>query len=127
VDTKSDFFSAPFYNTRMLRPVDAVPPRALGQRRQGITYLGKTLQTVTAVTLTAVLAVPAVAVAGTDSAQVIRSAQRRNRISGPANLQREIVDHGRVQMTPRQVLVFRRVVSPTRVMPRAVRQGPGEE
>jgi hypothetical protein len=122
VNEQPDFFAPTIYQpSRVLRPADLAPPRAtLRQRHPELVYLARGMQTAAAVALTAVLALPTQSVTGSESAQIIRPHLQR-RPTPPRKVQLEAVDHRRVQMRPRQVLIFRPVVKPTKALPRPYR------
>jgi hypothetical protein len=88
--------------------------------------LNRGLQTAAAVVIAVVLAVPEYSVAGSESAQVVRPIRGRARFVTPRKSQLETLDYRRVHMKPRQVLVFRPVVRPTKAMPRAFRDDADE-
>jgi hypothetical protein len=124
MNAQPDFFSSSIYQQRVLRHVDAPPPRTTwGKRRPRLVYLGKGVHTATAVAITAMLALPTQFVAGTESAQVIRPLQHRRPISMRKS-SFEAVDHRRVQMRPTHVLAFRPVGRPTKALPRSYRTDP---
>lgn len=111
----------------MLRPVDAPPPSAtLGRQRAMFAYLGRGAQTAAIVALAAVLPVSDDSVAGSESVHVLRPLGHRAQFVPPRKAQLETLDHRRVHVRPRQVLVFRPVVRPTKAVPRVFRDDADE-
>ena len=124
---QASFFTPSVYQKGPLRSIDALSPRATpGQQRKPFAYLGLAAQTATIVALTIVLPIPEHSVAGSERVQVLRPFASRARFVAPRKSQLETVDHRRVQMKPRQVLVFRPVVSPRKATPRAFRDDAAE-
>jgi hypothetical protein len=96
----------------VLQPTEAAPPRVtLAQQRPVFAMGGHQLA---AMAMTVVLCVP-YAAASTSTYQPImnRTAERRNKVMSPRKPNADALDDQRVQMKPKTVLAFRRVVRPT--------------
>lgn len=105
-----------FTSTGVLRPIAVAPPRAYLRNRESVVRYTRTAPVASGSSIALTFRIRTTA--ASESASILRPAARADRIEAPHALHKDVLDHRRFQMGPRQVIVFPPLVSLRRMDPR---------